>query len=327
MQLTCTDIRKDTSDVTTYWFEANSEIDFIPGQFLPLEIDIDGETHQRCYSLASLPGDKQCSLTIKCVAGGLVSNYLAEQFTVGDSLHCGVAAGEFNFNVVSKQPLLMLSAGCGITPVYSMLLARLASDALADIVFIHSASTPMDRIYVAELEALAAKHPNLKLIWSVSREDDQNLYSARLCQELLQSQVTDITSRTILMCGPDAYMESAKTWFDSLGVNPAHVFHEQFNAAIEKSVVGSGDKNHTLTVNGNEVSICADETVLEVLEKEGLPIFAACRAGVCGSCRCKGDKDKLVSSTTGPLSADDIEQGYFLACASQVKDDMFVEIG
>ncbi|CAM3014037.1 flavin reductase family protein [Vibrio rarus] len=327
MQLTCTDIRKDTCDVTTYWFEANSEMDFIPGQFLPLEVDIDGETHQRCYSLASLPGDKQCSLTIKRVAGGRVSNYLADRFSVGDTLNSGLAAGDFNLNLVNQQPLLMLSAGCGITPVYSMLLARLADEPLADIVFIHSASTPNDRIYVAELEALAAKHSNLQLIWSVSRDDENNLYSGRLCQELLQSQVSDVASRSVLMCGPNAYMESAKAWFDSLGVNPQRVFHEQFNAVIEKSAVAGGDSTHTLSVNGSEVSIAEDETVLEALEKEGLPIFAACRAGVCGSCRCKGDKEKLLSSTTGPLSADDIEQGYFLACASQVKDDMFVEIG
>ncbi|GEA51083.1 hybrid-cluster NAD(P)-dependent oxidoreductase [Vibrio inusitatus NBRC 102082] len=327
MQLTCTDIRQDTADVTTYWFETSGDIDFIPGQFLPLEVDIDGKTHQRCYSLASMPGEKQCSFTIKRVAGGVVSNYLAERFLVGDSLHSASATGDFNIQLVDEQPLLMLSAGCGITPVYSMLQARLAQDPNADIVFIHSASTPSDRIYVKELETLAMQYSNLNLIWAVSREDELDLYHGRLTQELLQSQVSDVASRTVLMCGPDAYMQSAKTWFEALGVDEGQVHHEQFHAAIEKVATGSDAQSHTLSVNGTDVTISDDETVLEALEKEGLPIFAACRAGVCGSCRCKGDKDKVVSSTTGALSEEDVEQGYFLACASQVNDDMFVEIG
>ncbi|MFS1983643.1 2Fe-2S iron-sulfur cluster-binding protein [Vibrio breoganii] len=327
MQLTCTDIRQDTSDVTTYWFETSGDIDFIPGQFLPLEVDIEGETYQRCYSLASMPGEKHCSLTIKRVEGGLVSNYLADSFSVGHSLRSGSAAGDFTIQLVDEQSLLMLSAGCGITPVYSMLQARLAQNPDADIVFVHSASTPSDRIYVQELEALAKQYTNLKLIWAVSRDDELGQYHGRLSQELLQLQVSDISSRTVLMCGPEAYMQSAKTWFDALGVNADQVHHEQFHGAIEKVATGSGDQSHTLSVNGTEVAISDDETVLEALEKEGLPIFAACRAGVCGSCRCKGDKDKVVSSTTGPLSEEDVEQGYFLACTSQVNDDMFVEIG
>ncbi|GAB7219372.1 FAD-binding oxidoreductase [Vibrio comitans] len=327
MQLTCTDIRQDTADVTTYWFETSDNIDFIPGQFLPLEVDIDGATHQRCYSLASMPGEQQCSLTIKRVEGGVVSNYLADRFSVGHSLRSGSAAGDFTIQLVDEQPLLMLSAGCGVTPVYSMLQARLKANPEADIVFIHSASTPSDRIYVQELEALAKQHANLNLIWAVSREDELAQYHGRLSLELLRSEVSDISSRTVLMCGPDAYMQSAKTWFEALGVDEGKVHHEQFHAAIEKVATGSSKQSHTLSVNGTEVTISDDETVLEALEKEGLPIFAACRAGVCGSCRCKGDKDKVVSSTTGALSEEDVEQGYFLACASQVNDDMFVEIG
>ncbi|GEM80135.1 flavin reductase family protein [Vibrio superstes] len=327
MQLTCTDIRQDTIDVTTYWFESNEELDFIPGQFLPLEVEIDGQQHQRCYSLASLPGDTHCSLTIKRVDGGVVSNYLADNFVIGQSLTCGDAMGDFNIQLMEEQPVLMLSAGCGITPVYSMLQARLRANPDADIVFIHSASTPSDRIYVQELEALAKQHDNLKLIWAVSRGDELGLYQERLNQDTLQSNVQNLSSRAIFMCGPEAYMESAKVWFESLGIDPTQIHHEQFHAAIENVVSNSNEQSYTLSVNQSQVTISQGETVLEALEKEGLPIFAACRAGVCGSCRCKGDKDKVTSSTTGPLSQHDVEQGYFLACTSQVNDDMYVEIG
>ncbi|GAM65606.1 flavodoxin reductases [Vibrio ishigakensis] len=322
MRLTCTEIRQDTQDINTYWFEADQALDFIPGQFLPIGVEIQGEVEQRCYSLASQPGGKECSLTIKRVADGLVSNFLADNLKVGDELEALPASGEFNANLYTEQPLLMLSAGCGITPVYSMLVARLAENPNSDILFVHSASTKEDRVYVEELEALAAKHENLNLVWCVSQSSE---FAPRLSQDVLANLDESLSSRVALMCGPNGYMESAKDWLKALGMPEAHIHHEQFQTAIAE--LEATDGVHTLSVNGQAVSIEGEQTVLDALESEGLPIFAACRAGVCGSCRCKGDKDKLVSSTQGPLTDEEVEQGYFLACASQVNDDMFVEIG
>ncbi|WP_261816762.1 iron-sulfur cluster-binding domain-containing protein [Vibrio gallicus] len=324
MQLTCTEIRRDTQDINTYWFEADQSLDFIPGQFLPIQVEIDGAIEQRCYSLASQPGQTRCSLTIKRVNNGLVSNHLADSLSVGDTLQAMPAAGEFNAELYQDQALILLSAGCGITPVYSMLVSRLAENPDADIVFVHSASTAEDRVYVEELEALASQYQNLQLVWCVSNQSGDEFH-ARLSEQVLAELDSNLASRVALMCGPDGYMQSAQQWLESLGLAKQHIHHEQFQVAIPET--GSNSGSHTLTINGQEVTIDGEQTVLDALESEGLPIFAACRAGVCGSCRCKGDKSKLVSSTTGPLSDEDVEQGYFLACASQVNDDMFVEIG
>lgn len=324
MRLTCTDIRQDTSDINTYWFEADQALDFIPGQFLPIGVAIDGEVEQRCYSLASQPGQSQCTLTIKRVTDGLVSNFLADNLKVGDELSALSASGEFNSNLFQEQSLLMLSAGCGITPVYSMLVARLAENPNADIIFAHSASTAEGRLYVDELNALTENHPNLKLVWCVSQETSDE-FAPRLSQSVLAEMDEAIQSRVALICGPNGYMQAAEEWLKALGMAPEQIHHEQFQLAMAELSQASG--SHTLTVNGQEVAVDGEQTVLDALEGEGLPIFAACRAGVCGSCRCKGDKTKVVSSTQGPLTDEEVEQGYFLACASQVNDDMFVEIG
>ncbi|WP_028110911.1 hybrid-cluster NAD(P)-dependent oxidoreductase [Ferrimonas futtsuensis] len=328
MQLTCTEIRAETHDVNTYLFESDQPIDFIPGQFLPLQVEIDGQSHSRCYSLASIPGDSRYALTIKRVGGGLVSNHLADNAKVGDNFATLAAGGEFHFQHAADGKLLMLSAGCGITPVYAMLRARLLADPEADIIFVHSARTPADRIFPEQLEQLARDHANLKLCWVVSQGAESGQHNGMLDARMLLSLATDIRDRTILMCGPQGYMEAAHEWFDALGVDASKVFHEAFapisgDNGPESASEGAG---HTLTVADKAVSIDGSQTVLEALEAVGLPIFAACRAGVCGSCKCKGEGDKLERTSVGPLTPQELEEGYFLACTSKVTGDMQVTL-
>lgn len=327
MQLTCTQLRHETRDTTTYWFETNQPLDFIPGQFLPIEITIKGQSHHRCYSLSSIPGDRHCALTIKRVNAGLVSNYLLDNFKVGDRLRSGDANGDFHLGLTGNEPLLMLSAGCGITPVYSMLRSCLLAKPDTDIMFIHSARTPQDLIFSKELETLARQHPNLTLCWAISQNDQPNQYQGKLDANKLHSLVPDIHQRTILMCGPQGYMDAAKTWFNILNVNPEKVFHEQYHAMPAPSTEQQNIGNHQLNVNGKEVSIKKGQTVLDALENEGVPIFAACRAGVCGSCKCQGESDRIERMTTGVLTQEELEQGYFLACASHVNGDMSMTTG
>ncbi|WP_028112167.1 hybrid-cluster NAD(P)-dependent oxidoreductase [Ferrimonas kyonanensis] len=325
MQLTCTEIRAETRDVNTYLFTASQPIEFIPGQFLPLQVEVDGASHSRCYSLASIPGDAHYALTIKRVDNGLVSNFLADNTKVGDKFSVMPAAGEFHYQHAESGKLLMLSAGCGITPVYSMLRARLLADPQADIVFIHSARTPQDRIFVKELEHLADDYPNLKLRWVVSQDAEQGQSQGMLDARMLLSLATDIRERRVLMCGPQGYMEAAHGWFNSLGVDPEQVFQEAF-AAPQSDSEAVGGEGHTLTVGDKQVAIDADQSILEALEKEGLPIFAACRSGVCGSCKCQGEGDKLERSSVSTLTAEELEQGFFLACASKATGDMAVTL-
>lgn len=333
MQLTCTEIRQETADVNTYLFQSNSDIDFIPGQFLPLQVSIDGQLHSRCYSLASIPGDDHLALTIKRIDGGLVSNYLADHAKVGDAFATLPAAGEFHYQHAKQGKLLLLSAGCGITPVYSMLRQRLAQDADADIVFVHSASHSADRIFVNELEALAAAHPNLTLHWVISNDPQKGQVQGKLDARLLLSLATDIRDRTVLMCGPEGYMLAANEWFKALGVAEDKVFQEAFHSAVADYASGesqqeSAQAGYTMTVGDRSVAIGEGQTVLEALESEQLPIFAACRSGVCGSCRCKSsDPTKVTSTAALALPPEDVEQGYFLACASTLSGDVEVSIG
>ncbi|MBY6186138.1 hybrid-cluster NAD(P)-dependent oxidoreductase [Marinobacter hydrocarbonoclasticus] len=327
MLLTCYEVRPETSDVTSFFFNSDQPVDFIPGQFLTLLVPIEARTSARAYSLSSIPSESHLQLTIKRVPGGRVSNHLLDALQPGDTLEAMAPAGEFHRDAAGEGAWLLLSAGCGITPVYSMLRERLQREPDADIVFVHSARSTADRLFPAELEALAAAHPNLKLHWVIGDEPNPEPFKGRLDAEQLKARVPDLADRTAMICGPAAYMDAVKAMLQAEGVAEDRIHNEAFVAPESATLKADSDEaGHQLSVDGIELPILPGQTVLDSLEKGGLPIFAACRTGVCGSCKCKGEKGKLESSSVLGLTPEEIEQGYFLACSSTVTADMTVEL-
>ncbi|MBY6106793.1 hybrid-cluster NAD(P)-dependent oxidoreductase [Ferrimonas balearica] len=327
MLLTCHQVRPETSDVTSFIFSSDQAVDFIPGQFLTLLVPIEARTSARAYSLASIPGETELQLTIKRVPGGRVSNHLLDALKPGDTLEALAPAGEFHRDLAGDGAWLLLSAGCGITPVFSMLRERLQREPDADIVFVHSARTAADRLFPEPLEALAAAHPNLKLHWVLGDAVDPEPFKGRLDAAQLQARVPDLKQRTAMICGPQGYMDAVKTMLREFGVEEGRIHSEAFVAPQPASLTeASPSAGHQLAVDGIELPILPGQTVLESLEQGGLPIFAACRTGVCGSCKCKGEKGKLESTSTLGLTPEEIEAGYFLACSSTVTGDMAVEL-
>ncbi|WP_298443953.1 iron-sulfur cluster-binding domain-containing protein [uncultured Ferrimonas sp.] len=319
MQLTCTAVHPETSSVSSFRFRADQAVDFIPGQFLTLLVPFSDRTSARAYSLSSIPADQELQLTIKRVEGGRVSNHLLDNLKAGDKLEAMAPAGGFHRDAAGDKPWLLLGAGCGITPIYSMLRDRLLTDPDADIVMLASAKTPEERLFAKPLAQLQAEHDNLKVVWLLSSEGN------RLSEELLREQAPDTANRSVMICGPQAYMDAAEALAATLGASNVH--SEAF-MQVQKSLSDCEDDTAAmqLSVDGIELPILPNQSVLDSLEAGGVQVMAACRAGVCGTCKCKGEKGKFESTSTMGLTPDEIEQGYFLACASTATDSMTVAV-
>ncbi|QIZ77126.1 flavin reductase family protein [Ferrimonas lipolytica] len=321
MQITCTAVQVETDTVTSFRFTADQTVDFIPGQFLTLVVPVEDRKSARAYSLSSIPTDNELQLTIKRVDGGRVSNHLLDNLKAGDSLEALAPAGEFHRDAAGGQPWLLLGAGCGVTPLYSMLRDRLSKQANADITVVFSARYDNERLFAGPLAELALKHPNLKLHWLISSE------SGRLTAERLAELAPDIADRAVMTCGPQAYMDAAVANAKTMGATNVH--SEAFmavNASLSSHEGEMATAEMSLSVDGIELPILPNQTVLESLEKGGIQVMAACRAGVCGTCKCKGEKGKFKSTSTMGLTPEEIEQGYFLACASTATTSMEVEV-
>src|SRR5215475_12436179 len=164
--LVCRKVVDITHDVKSFVFAApeGRVFRFDPGQFVTLQLDIDGQRVSRCYTISSPPTRPHLiAITVKRVAGGPVSNYLHDNMTPGTRITVQAPLGTFTIAGRQSTKYLFLSAGSGITPLMSMTrtLYDLGSD--ADILFIHNARTPRDIVFRRELDAMAAVMPNIRV--------------------------------------------------------------------------------------------------------------------------------------------------------------------
>ena len=119
----CVKVIQETWDVRTFCFMADQPVlyFFKPGQFVTLELEIDGQPVMRSYTISSSPSvPYSFSITIKRVPGGKVSNWLHDNLNEGDELPVHGPVGLFNAIDFPAEKVLYLSGGVGITPVMSM---------------------------------------------------------------------------------------------------------------------------------------------------------------------------------------------------------------
>ena len=81
-------------------------------------------------------------------------------------------------------------------------------------------------------------------------------------------------------------------------------------------------------VNGKDVLVRADETLLQAALREGIEFPNSCRVGGCGTCKCTVNKGQVQELTDSSyvLSASDLAAGMVLACQSRPKTDIDVTV-
>ena len=343
LSLTCQQRIEETHDTATLCFTTDDKraIDYKPGQFISLGVDINGKRHHRAYTLSSTPSRPQhLAVTVKRVKDGLVSNHLLDTVTPGVSLQALSPAGEFYLKEAPTMPesnpreLLFVSAGSGITPVMSMsryLLDNQLNDgqALVNIHFIHCARTIEDVIFLDELQQMNTNFTNFRLSLVLSDIEHPNHRFGFLNHAILQELAPTLDNYSVYTCGPQPFMTMLSDSLKARKFNMDRFFQESFSNPIMESSDTDSDKTHKISVPAFNkfVDAASGSTLLDSLEKGGLPIVAACRAGVCGSCKCKVTSGEVDTSAQMVLSDADKAAGYVLACSTKVKSDIEVELG
>jgi MOSC domain-containing protein YiiM len=94
----------------------------LPGQFVVLRLRPrpDGPPLLRSYSLSNLPDPGRYRITIKQEPHGIASTYVSTQLRTGDVLDVSEPRGAFTLRH-GDLPVVLLSAGVGVTPVMAML--------------------------------------------------------------------------------------------------------------------------------------------------------------------------------------------------------------
>ena len=307
------DVIAETHDVSTFVLAPNA---LWPGhragQFVTVEIEVEGVRVQRCYSLSSAPGDRHLAITVKRVPDGRVSSFMHDHVRRGDIVRLGMPAGDFVRRAEAFPRLLLLSGGSGVTPIMSVLRDLSRRDAVDDVVFLHAARSRRDVIFERELEALRARHPRLRV----------GFVFGALDREMVRAEVPDLAERDTMLCGPAGMMDAlAPLWTDA---GLTHRLQVERFAAPPRLSAAAGDPparvKLALVRSGRTISTERSETILEQLERGGEQPAHGCRMGICNTCVCRKRSGVVENIVTGAVSSAPDEDIHL--CVSRARTDI-----
>jgi len=329
----------EVADVMTITFrtENNAYFTFAPGQFITLELPVNGEKLYRTYTISSSPSRPySLSLTVKAQQGSIGTRWMLEQLHPGMKVRAFGPSGQFHLFHHPAEKYCFISAGSGITPMASMTNFLYDRGGDMDVSFIHCARKPSEIIFKRSLEQMAARVPGIHLAWIVQ---DKDLFSAwtgyvgRFNQLILELTTPDFFEREIFCCGPEPFMQAVRDILIAADFNMDQYHEESFAAPnfededIEHDDVQLDEtiatKVHFL-VSGHQVDSNQNVTVLESANQAGLNIPSACNFGVCGTCKVKKVSGETHMVHNGGISDADIEAGYILACCSKPITDVAI---
>jgi ring-1,2-phenylacetyl-CoA epoxidase subunit PaaE len=320
-----------------------------PGQHVVLRACVDGQDARRTYSLVNAPGEWPLRIVPRVHARGLMSRYLAEQLRAGDVLEVLPPNGSFTPKEAGPgaASYVAFAAGCGITPVLSVVRALLERPHTRVIVF-YGNSGSARTMCLEELLALKDRYlERLALHFLMSREPQEvELYNGRIdaarVREFARTLFRPAEVTEYFLCGPGDMIEQVGATLRELGVEPGRVHAEHFTlattsgpaatapeprapargAALPAAERSADQAEVTVLMDGRRRSFTMkmqEETVLDAAARAGIELPFSCRAGVCSTCRTKVVRGEVDMAQNYALEDWELEQGYVLACQSRAK--------
>ncbi|MFQ2222843.1 MOSC N-terminal beta barrel domain-containing protein [Aeromonas enteropelogenes] len=321
-ELVCVARKPLARDLETFWFEAADGEplpDYLPGQHLPISLDIKNERIQRRYTLSASPDQpERYSISVKKVADGRISHWLHQQLQVGDRLLASDPAGEFHLG--AGRSLLLLSAGSGVTPMLSIARTLGLRGELGDVHFMHLCRSEADIPAAHELHAMAHQGMSLTLILSQPDEHWQGL-KGRLADEHLK-QVKELAGRDVFVCGPHGFMTDATARLQELGVAAERIKQESFGGAILS--VARPHQAVQLRIGERAFAGNNQGTVLDQAHKQGVELPWSCRAGICGSCKQTLLEGEVEHPDAPAITAAERAEGKILTCCAVPLTDLVI---
>ncbi len=211
-------------------FDPGTVYDFEAGQFLNILIPETPEHKaiKRPYSIASPPVWKgYVVLCWKRVAGGIATNYLWT-LKEGDKLTIQGPLGRFTPRTPLPQSIIYVSTGTGIAPFRSMIHTLLAQNAPCEIWNIFGNRYDEDILYKEEFEALAAKYPRFKNVFTVSRPKTWK-GETQYVQFMLKKYIPDPKDKHVYICGLTSMINEVQKTALEMGFTKEQIFFEKYD--------------------------------------------------------------------------------------------------
>ncbi|MGV8855961.1 MAG: PDR/VanB family oxidoreductase [Devosia sp.] len=264
----------------------------------------------RSYSLTNGPQttDRYTIAVNRDAASRGGSAYIAETLKVGDVLVADAPHNTFPL-VEDAELTAMFAGGIGITPMLAMI-RRIEALGRPWKLF-YAARNRASAAFVAELQALEAAQPGRVHF----HFDDE----AGKVMPLLKLAAGVPKAAHVYCCGPSRMIDTFKA---SAGWRPPDNVHvEHFAGTNAKPTTAF---TVVLKRQGREFYVPAGESIMQVLEDNGIAVAHSCREGVCGTCETRvlegecDHKDNVLSAREREAN------GLIMICCSGAKSERLV---
>jgi ferredoxin-NADP reductase/MOSC domain-containing protein YiiM len=342
--LTVTEVVAESDSVTSFRMRADEGLPaYLPGQFLTLRVPGAGDpVPVRTYSLSGDPAGGSYRISVKGEALGLVSAYLRTHLQHGDRIEVAAPRGDFVL-AEGSGPVVLVSAGIGVTPLLSML-HRLADETSPRVVWwIHTTHDAHTHAMAAEAADLLGRLPAAHSLVSYTAPDsppapDSGIRIGRLTAPVI-ADLDLPTDATAYVCGPESFMSDITAALAGVGLDPREIHTERFGSrsAVNPGVVaveapaphqppGAPGTGPSVTfARTGLVTTWSDQygSILELAEACDVPTQWSCRTGVCHTC--------VTAVLSGEASYDvapleDPGRDELLICSATPRNDLVVDL-
>jgi ferredoxin-NADP reductase/MOSC domain-containing protein YiiM/ferredoxin len=307
----------------------------LPGQYVTVRLAGAADPPPvRSYSLSASGADGY-RISVKREPHGLVSRYIATSLAVGDRLDVAAPRGEFVLRD-GPDPVVLLSAGIGVTPVLAMLHALAARGSTREVWWLHTTQAPATHALADEARTLldALPHARRRIYYT----DPAAHVAGRRLDRAALADLGLPKDAQAYVCGPAGFMDAMTAALADLGVAASRIHIERFAslAAINPGVVpGARPAPHAPAVQGTGPLVTfaraglavpfADTapSLLELAEACDVPTRWSCRTGVCHTCSTallSGEVDYAPPPLTEP------DPGQVLLCCARPRSDVVLDL-
>ena len=296
-------VARETATVTSLYLVATDGTPLPPataGQYLTLRLTGSGEPPLvRSYSISSDPDASGYRISVK--RDGVASRFVHESLRAGGTVDAAAPRGEFVL-ADATRPLVLLSAGIGVTPVLAMLHALASARSEREVWWVHSARDASEHAFAAEAH---------DLIRTLPRGHEQVFYSrpgtdrgpAVRAGRITAAALADLglpTDAVAYLCGPAGFIAAMQDALGALGLDPSDVHTELFGSrtALNPGITGAapvaphpppapaGAGPGITFARSGLTAPWADRfrSLLEFAEACDVPTRWSCRTGVCHNC-------------------------------------------
>jgi ferredoxin-NADP reductase len=316
----------------------------LPGQFLVLRLqpDLEAAPLLRSYSLSGAPAGDHYRISIKQEEHGVASRYLHNRIRAGDCLEVSAPRGAFILKS-GEQPVVLLSAGVGITPVLAMLHALVATGSKREVWWLYAARNRAEHPFVRECDELLRQLPRScrYIVYSQPSESESRGRdfdaSGRLDIEVL-IRLGLPRSADVYLCGPPAFLQDFTRALFSWGLPGSQLHSEMFGPGssltpgineqrrLPHIPAGPSGAGPRVSFARSGLSVQWDarfENLLSLAEACDVPVRWSCRTGVCHNCEV-GLIAGSVAYEPDPL--DSPASGHLLTCCSRPQGEVVIDL-